>query len=122
MKKMRRVLAVVLALCFAMALVGCGGGGLKTGKYTISLLKVAGIDAVAAAKQAGMSVEDTLGYLEIKDSKNATMVLQGSSYNMTYDSKNFYMNGEPQAYKASGNTISFSIDVGGMTTELEFTK
>ena len=122
MKKMKRVLAVVLALCFAMALVGCGGGGLKTGKYTISMLKVRGIDAVAAAKQNGQKVDDTLGYLEIKDSKNATMSLKGTSYSMTYDSKKFYMNGVGQAYKASGDTITFTFELGGVTMELGFTK
>ncbi|MBR5348114.1 MAG: hypothetical protein IK125_02655 [Lachnospiraceae bacterium] len=122
MKKMKRVLSLVLALCFALALVGCGGGGLKTGKYTISSLMFNGIDAVAAAKAQGKSV-DSIGYLEIKDSKNATMVIQGQSYQLTYDSKKFYVEGNSIGeYKASGNTISFPFTMAGMSMELSFTK
>ena len=121
MKKMRRVLALVLALCFAMALVGCGGGGLKKGKYTITSLKVNGVETMESLKQQGYS-PDSIGYFEVKDSKNATLVIQNQTFQLTYDSKNLYLYGAPNPYKISGNTISFSMNTGIATIDVEFTK
>ena len=121
MKKMRRVLAVVLALCFAMALVGCGGGGVKKGKYILSEYKLNGADMMALAALGGKTGED-FGYLEIIDDKNAKMVINGDEDALTYDSKKFYMDGVGTEYKVSGNKISFSYSESGVTIEMVFKK
>lgn len=121
---MRRVLAVVLALCFAMSLVGCGGGGLKTGKYKLDSMTVNGQDYLALLKQAGVDVSEA-GYLEIKDSKNAVMkTADGKEEKLTYDSKYFYdaVTGEKIGYSVSGSTITVSASNGGSTYSIVFKK
>jgi uncharacterized lipoprotein YehR (DUF1307 family) len=121
MKRMKRVLALVLALCFAMSLVGCGGGSLKTGKYVLDEYKINGQDLMAVLAITGMTGEQ-IGYLEVIDDKNAKMVVNGDETKLTYDGSYFYMDGQKQSYKVSGSKISMSISEGGQTMEMVFKK
>ncbi|MBR5658627.1 MAG: hypothetical protein IKX10_04445 [Lachnospiraceae bacterium] len=128
MKRMKRVLAIVLALCFAMALVGCGGGGVKPGKYSLSTMTMDGQDYLAILKAAAaLSGQELgeIGYLDIKDDKNAELIMQGQTKEvLTYDNKYFYdaQTNQKIEYKASGSTITFSYSESGHSIEMKFKK
>ena len=110
-----------------LSLVACGGSGVKTGKYTLKSMNVDGQDYLAMlqglAAMTGQELGD-LGYLEIKDDKNAVLQsVDGDSTNLTYDDKYFYSsNGEKIEYKASGSSITMTQTVEGVKTEMVFKK
>ena len=128
MKKMNRALALLLALVFAVALVGCGGGSVKTGKYTLDSMTMDGQDYLAMLKSlAALAGQDLgeIGYLDIKDDKNAELVMQGEkTEKLTYDDKYFtdVETGQKIEYKVSGNTISFSYSQDGHSVDMKFKK
>lgn len=122
-----KVITLVLSFVLMLSLVACGGSGVKTGKYTLKSMNVDGQDYLAMlqglAAMTGQELGD-LGYLEIKDDKNAVLQsVDGDPTNLTYDDKYFYSsNGEKIEYKASGNSITMTQTVEGVKTEMVFKK
>ena len=119
---MKRVLAVVLALVMVLSLTACGGG-MSTGKYKLTSMKMGDTDLVQLYKDMGMDTSD-LGTLEIIDDKNATLGIEGEdAEKLTYDGSYFYSsNGEKIKYKASGSKITVSYDEEDGSIEMVFEK
>ncbi|MBR4778217.1 MAG: hypothetical protein IK007_11480 [Lachnospiraceae bacterium] len=119
---MKRVLAVVLALVMVLSLTACGGG-MSTGKYKLTSMKMGETDLVQMYKDLGMDTDD-LGVLEIVDDKNATLGIEGEdAEKLTYDGTYFYSsNGEKIKYKASGSKITITYDEDDGSMEMVFEK
>ena len=107
MKKMKRVLVVALALCFAMSLAGCAP---RPGKYYLASLTINGQDYLAMLQAFGQSLED-VGYLEIIDGKNAKIVTADEENELTYDKNYFYFaaDGSKAEYSFNAITRTFTI-------------
>ncbi|MBO4781014.1 MAG: hypothetical protein J5522_01340 [Lachnospiraceae bacterium] len=121
---MKRVLAVVLALVMVLSLTACGGG-ISTGKYKLTSMKMGETDLVQLYKDMGMDTGD-LGTLEIVDDKNATLGIEGEdAEKLTYDGSYFYSASNPDEkikYKASGSKITLTYDEEDGSVEMVFEK
>ena len=119
-----RVLAVVLALVMVLSLTACGGG-ISTGKYKLTSMKMGETDLVQLYKDMGMDTDD-LGTLEIVDDKNATLGIEGEdAEKLTYDGSYFYSAANPDEkikYKASGSKITLTYDEEDGSVEMVFEK
>jgi|GEM_PF-4681698 hypothetical protein len=127
MKKMKRVIFFVFAICFAMALVGCTP---RTGKYNLADMTIDGQNYLDMI-QAVNAMDEEICYLEIVDGKNAKLVTGVSTGDksvnlLTYDSNYFYLvqDGSKIDYKYDfiAGTISFSYNEEGHNMEMTFKK
>jgi len=120
---MKKIVSLALSLIMVMALVACGGG-LPKGKYTMKSFSMGGVDFLKMAEAMNQDTSD-YGYLEILDGKNAKIVIKSDSadvMNLTYDSKNFYEDGEAISYTYSNGKVTMTGTMGGTSMEMSFEK
>jgi len=124
---MKRTTVLVLVLVFGIALlaIGCGGGknGLATGKYQMTSMVSGGEDALAFAKEMGVSLDGF--YLEVLDGGKCKLCIGDpddileTSY--TLDGKNITMGGD---YKGTvdGKKITLGVEDDGVGVTMTFEK
>ncbi|MCL1879183.1 MAG: hypothetical protein FWF71_00940 [Actinomycetia bacterium] len=127
------VLAGAAICLLAVGLVACTGAaaGQYDGRYNLSKVTAGSVelsgDQLSAADQ---SLAKEKNYIEVKDSKNISFVLQGATpVNTTYTVEGNTMHvkettGAAQTidFVISGNELSYSMAESGTTVVLHFTK
>jgi len=121
-------LAVITASVMAIGLTGCAGSSQYAGTYKLSKNEQDGnITQGDALTQADAKLSPDKNYIEIKDSKNITFVLDGSDpINTTYavEGSTLHINAGSQTldFAVNGNDLSYTYTSGGKTAVMYFTK
>jgi hypothetical protein len=113
------VATMVMSL-FALALFGCGGGGAgDTYVGTYPLTSFDGDGTTVSGDDLESVLPQSDNYIEIKDGKNITFTLMGSSIDSTYTVDGTTMSvvdGEDILdFEISGDTITYTLDEGTLT-------
>lgn len=116
-KKVSLVLAVALVLTMLFTFASCGGGGLKTGYYTISEMSSDGMTLTGDQLESyGYDVSSI--YIKIDGDGKGEISLVGDVSELTYTDKEMIVDEDPAEYTYENDTITIEQD--GATMKFKY--
>ena len=139
MRNNMKTTALVLMLCFALALslTACGDGASggasgnvsMEGKWAISAMLIEGEDYLAMmTEMLGVQMEDIEGliFCEFTEGDEVKMVMDGEEGTGTYkldgNTLTITLDGEELSATVNGNSFTITDDADGMESSMTFTK
>lgn len=117
-KRVSLVLAVVLVLTMLFTFASCGGGGMKTGYYSLSEMSMEGMSFTGEQLEA-MGMDSSMFYIRIDGDGKGEIGADGDVEELTYTDKEMTVDGDPAAYTYENDTITIEQDGAKMSFKFD---